>query len=188
MRRREEISAMVAACVQTFGGVDIAVNNAGIEGQSAVDTADYSEEVWDEVLAVNLTGVWLCMRAELPHLCASRGTIINMSSIAGLKGFPGASAYAASKFGVIGISKAAALEYAERGVRVNALCPGAIATDMAQRIFLHDELVADSLVQSYPMKRLGSVQEVVDAVLWLASPHSSFATGLALPLDGGKLA
>lgn len=185
---RSEISAMVEACVQTYGGLDVAVNNAGIEGIGGVDTAEYPEDHWDEVLAVNLTGVWLCMRAELPHLCKSRGVIVNMSSIAGIRGFAGASAYAASKSGVISITTVAAQEYAERGVRINALCPGAIPTDMTERAFLSDAQVGEALVASYPMKRLGSAHEVADAVLWLSSEQSSFVTGVALPVDGGKLA
>lgn len=190
VRNAEEVAAMVQACVQRFGDLHVALNNAGIEGPSGVTTADYSEEMWDELLAINLSGVWRCMKAELLHMCAgdSGGAIINMSSIAGLKGFSGACAYAASKAGVIAITRVAAQEYAERGIRINALCPGMIDTDMARRGFLSDPQVAQELVDSYPMKRFGSAAEVADAVLWLASEQSSFVTGVALPIDGGKLA
>lgn len=191
VREAAEVAAMVQGCVQTFGGLHVAVNNAGIEGPSGVETAAYPEEIWDELLATNLSGVWRCMKAELLHMSASGnggGAIVNMSSIAGLKGFPGSCAYAASKAGVIAFTRVAALEYAERGIRINALCPGMIDTDMARRGFLSDPQVAQVLVESYPMKRFGSAAEVADAVLWLASEQSSFVTGVALPIDGGKLA
>jgi NAD(P)-dependent dehydrogenase (short-subunit alcohol dehydrogenase family) len=194
VRNPEDVAAMVQGCMQRFGGLHVALNNAGIEGPSGVMTADYTEEMWEQVLAINLSGVWRCMKAELLHMCdggtSGEGSraIINMSSIAGLKGFSGACAYAASKAGVIAITRVAAQEYASRGIRINALCPGMIDTDMARRGFLSDPNVAQELVDSYPMKRFGSAAEVADAVLWLASEQSSFVTGTALPIDGGKLA
>jgi NAD(P)-dependent dehydrogenase (short-subunit alcohol dehydrogenase family) len=179
------VQALVAGAVEQYGPLHIAVNNAGIEGTPFVPTALYQEDIFDAVIDTNLKGVWRCMKYEIPQL-VDGGVIINMSSIAGL----GANemmgcAYTASKHAIIGMTKTAAREYASRGIRVNAICPGVIATDIAKRSFLNDEQVARKVLKMHPLGRLGTVEEVADAALWLASGQSSFMTGHALVLDGG---
>lgn len=179
------IKHLVAAAVERFGPIHAAVNNAGIEGTPFVATADYEESVFDAVIDTNLKGVWRCMKYEIPHM-ASNSAIINMSSIAGL----GANemmgcAYTASKHAIIGMTKTAAREYASQGIRFNAICPGVINTDIAQRSFMKDERVARKVLKMHPLGRLGTLEEVADAALWLASGQSSFMTGHALVLDGG---
>jgi len=187
MKDREQIAAMVAACEERYGGLDIAFNNAGIDGAFAVDTPDHPEDVWDDLLAINLTGVWVCMRHQIPAMMRrGGGSIINMASMAGVKGFPGSSGYAASKFGVVGITKAAALEFATRGIRVNAVCPAVIRSEMADRVFGTDEKDKEAEAGSWhPMGRIGEAQEVADVVLWLASDQASFVTAEAIQIDGG---
>jgi NAD(P)-dependent dehydrogenase (short-subunit alcohol dehydrogenase family) len=181
----ESVRVLVETATHTFGPIQVAVNNAGIEGTPFVATADYDEYVFDCVIDTNLKGVWRCMKFELPGM-AQDGVIINMSSIAGL----GAnemmgSAYTASKHAIIGMTKTAAREYAADGIRVNAICPGVIETDIAERSFLADENIASKVLKMHPLGRLGSVKEVADAVAWMASDQSSFMTGHALVLDGG---
>jgi NAD(P)-dependent dehydrogenase (short-subunit alcohol dehydrogenase family) len=181
----EAVKTLLEHAVVEYGPLHIAVNNAGIEGTPFVATADYEEDVFDAVIDTNLKGVWRCMKYEIPQI-AEGGAIINMSSIAGL----GANemmgcAYTASKHAIIGMTKTAAREYAGRGIRINAICPGVIATDIAQRSFLHDEQVTRKVLKMHPLGRLGTPGEVADAVLWMACDESSFMTGHALVLDGG---
>lgn len=181
----ESVRSLLDCAVAEFGSLHIAVNNAGIEGTPFVPTADYEEEVFDAVIDINLKGVWRCMKYQIPQM-TDGGAIINMSSIAGL----GANemmgcAYTASKHAIIGMTKTAAREYAERGIRINAICPGVIATEIAERSFLHDENVARKVLKMHPLGRLGTPEEVADAVLWMACDRSSFMTGHALVLDGG---
>ncbi len=187
MADRKQIGDMVAACVAHYGGLDVAFNNAGIDGAFNVDTPDHSEDIWDDLLAINLTGVWMCMRHQIPAMLArGGGSIINMASMAGVKGFPGSSGYAASKFGVVGITKAAALEYAQRGIRVNAVCPAVIRSEMADRVFGTDEKDNEDQAGSWhPMNRIGEPEEVADVVLWLASDQASFVTAETIKIDGG---
>jgi NAD(P)-dependent dehydrogenase (short-subunit alcohol dehydrogenase family) len=186
MGNRKEIEAMVNACIATYGRLDVAFNNAGIEGDFFVETHKHSEEAWDDLLAINLTGVWYCMRHQIPHMLKQgKGAIVNMASMAGVKGFAGSSGYAASKFGVVGITKAAALEYATQGVRVNCVCPAVIRSEMAEKIFLQTEESAAGTAASHPMGRIGEPREVSNAVMWLASDEASFITGEALQIDGG---
>jgi len=187
MADRAQIGAMVEACVAHYGRLDVAFNNAGIDGAFNVDTPDHPEDAWDDLLAVNLTGVWFCMRHQIPAMLASGGgAIVNMASMAGVKGFPGSSGYAASKFGVVGITKAAALEFAERGIRVNAVCPAVIRSDMADRVFGTDEAAKEEEAGGWhPMNRIGEPEEVADAVLWLASDQASFVTAETVKIDGG---
>lgn len=187
MADRTQIGAMVAACVNHYGGLDVAFNNAGIDGAFNVDTPDHPEEAWDQLLAVNLTGVWFCMRHQIPAMLASGGgAIVNMASMAGVKGFPGSSGYAASKFGVVGITKAAALEYADRGIRINAVCPAVIRSEMAERVFGTDDTEKEVQAGSWhPMNRIGEPEEVADVVLWLASDQASFVTAETIKIDGG---
>lgn len=179
------VERMVAETVQRFGRLDCAFNNAGIEGTMA-STAECPRENWDRTLAVNLTGVWLCMRAEiLQMLRQGGGAIVNNSSIAGLIGFENLPAYVASKHGVIGLTKTAALEYAKLGIRVNSVCPGVIRTPMVERATGGDAEVAAQFVASEPVGRMGTPEEVAEAAAWLCSPAASFVTGIAMAVDGG---
>jgi NAD(P)-dependent dehydrogenase (short-subunit alcohol dehydrogenase family) len=183
-----QVAAMVARTVDAFGHLDVAFNNAGIEGQPA-PTADCTPDNWARTIAVNLTGVWHCMRHEIPRMLeAGGGSIINCSSVAGLVGSPNVPAYVASKHGVVGLTKTAALEYAETGIRVNAVCPGVIRTEMIDRFTAGDPEALEQLAASEPVGRLGTPDEVADAVVWLASDRSSFVTGQALAVDGGMVA
>ena len=182
-----QVQAMVAQTVQHFGGLNFAVNNAGIEGDVFVPVADYSQATWDAVLGVNLKGVFLSMKYELPHIVARKGAIVNMASVAGLSGGRMGSAYYASKHGVVGLTKAAAMEYADKGVRINAVAPGVIHTDMAERAFLRTAAVAPRVDAMHPLGRMGTAQEVANAVVWLCSSNASFITGHTLPVDGGFL-
>ena len=171
-----------------FGSLDFAFNNAGTEGQQAL-TPDCTEENFDRVINVNLKGVWLCMKYQIPQMLKQKkGTIVNCSSVAGLIGFPGVPAYVASKHGVIGLTKAAALEYAKSNIRVNAVCPGIIQTPMIER-FTHGEAqIQQQLVAGEPVGRIGSPEEVANAVIWLCSDQASFITGHSLAIDGGWVA
>jgi NAD(P)-dependent dehydrogenase (short-subunit alcohol dehydrogenase family) len=179
------VADMVRRTVERFGGLDFAFNNAGIEGAQG-PTADCTVENWNRTIAVNLTGVFLCMREEIPQMVQrGGGVIVNNSSVAGLVGFAGIPAYTASKHGILGLTKTAALEYATQGIRVNAVCPGVIATEMITRFTGGDAAVAEQLVQSEPVARMGTPREIADAVVWLCSDGASFVTGHALAVDGG---
>jgi len=182
----DQVQRLIQAAVERWGHLDCAFNNAGIEGDAFVLTADYSEDTWDKIIAINLTGVFLSMKYEIQQMLKhGSGTIVNMSSIAGLTGGGIGSPYFASKHGVVGLTKAAAIEYAKSGIRVNAVCPAVIDTDMAQRGFSE---MWDVVVNMHPVGRVGKPQEVADAVVWLCSERASFITGVALPVDGGLLA
>jgi NAD(P)-dependent dehydrogenase (short-subunit alcohol dehydrogenase family) len=181
-----EVEAMVAAAVSAYGRIDCAHNNAGIEGVFAT-TADYPEADWDRVMAVNLKGVWLCMKYEIPQMLQQGGgAIVNTASLAGLVGAKRMPAYVASKHGVAGLTKTAALEYAKSGIRVNAVCPGIIHTAMVDRMFLNRRPdLEDRLAAVEPMGRLGKPEEVAEAVVWLCSDAASFVTGHTMTVDGG---
>jgi NAD(P)-dependent dehydrogenase (short-subunit alcohol dehydrogenase family) len=183
-----DVKAMVEKVIATFGRLDHAFNNAGIEGLNA-PTQDCTEENWDRVIDVNLKGIWLCMKYEIPHMIkAGKGTIVNNASIAGLVAFAGIPAYAASKHGVIGLTKNAAIENAKLGIRVNAVCPGVIKTPMIDRFTGKNKEVEKQFANMEPVGRIGQPEEVADAVLWLSSDSSSFVTGTAMPVDGGWVA
>jgi NAD(P)-dependent dehydrogenase (short-subunit alcohol dehydrogenase family) len=184
----ESVAATMAAIVDLYGGLDIAFNNAGIEGAPA-PTADCTVENWHRTLAVNLTGVWFCMRHEIPlMLRTGRGSIVNCASVAGLVGFTTIPAYVASKHGVVGLTKTAALEYAEQGIRVNAVCPGVIDTEMVERFTGGQPEAQAAMIATEPIGRLGRPEEIADAVVWLCSDRSSFVTGQAIAVDGGFVA
>jgi NAD(P)-dependent dehydrogenase (short-subunit alcohol dehydrogenase family) len=174
--------------IETFGRIDCAFNDAGIEGKQAI-TADATEENWDKVIDINLKGVWLCMKYQIPQMVKQGGgAIVNCSSIAGLAGFQGIPAYVASKHGVVGLTRAAALEYAKSKIRVNAVCPGVIQTPMIDR-FIHGEAqIQKQLVDGEPIGRVGKPEEIAEAVLWLCSDAASFVTGHPLAVDGGWVA
>ena len=186
--RPEEVEALIRRTVDLYGRLDFAFNNAGIEGATA-PTAECTEENWDRVVGTNLKGVWLCMRHEIPvMLRQGGGAIVNCASVAGLVGFRGIPAYTASKHGLIGLTRTAALEYAAQGIRVNAVCPGVIRTAMVERFTHGDPQAEAGLVAAEPVGRMGTPEEVAAAVLWLCSDTASFVTGHALAVDGGMVA
>jgi NAD(P)-dependent dehydrogenase (short-subunit alcohol dehydrogenase family) len=183
-----DVKAMVEKTVNAFGRLDFAFNNAGIEGMTAI-TQDCTEENWDKTLGVNLKSIWLCMKNQIPEMQKQgKGVIINCASIAGLVGFPGLPAYVASKHGVIGLTKTAALECAKSGIRVNAVCPGAIKTPMIDRLTGKKKEAEDQFAALEPIGRLGEPEEVANAVLWMCSDEASFVTGHAMAVDGGWVA
>lgn len=184
----EQVGRLHLAIDQRFGRLDVACNNAGIEGENGA-TADCSLENWDRVIGVNLRGVFLCMREQLRLMQRQgHGAIANIASVAGLVGFAGLPAYCASKGGVVQLTRAAALEYAELGIRVNAVCPGVIQTEMIDRLTHRDAAAERQFAAMHPMNRMGTVAETADTVVWLCSPQASFITGQALAVDGGLVA
>jgi len=188
--RDADVRAMIDAVVGTYGRLDCAFNNAGIAGWQ-VDailkkTAEWSEEAFDRMIAVNLKGVWLCMRHELPQMQAQGGgAIVNTGSIAGLVGLPNSSAYVAAKHGVVGLTKTAALEYAEANIRVNAVCPGYIKTPMTEPSM---RLRGEAILAQTPLKRMGNPEEIAEMVVWLCSERASYVSGAAYNVDGGWMA
>ena len=180
-----DVQNVVKEGVKYFGGLDIAVNNAGIEGTPGVKTADYDESVWDDVIAINLKGVWISMKYQIPEMQKrGKGVIINVSSLAGLQAGGAGIGYHAAKFGVVGMTKATALEYAKENIRVNAVCPAVIETPMADRAFNTEKKLKNAIAM-HPLGRLRTAKEVANAVCWLASDESSFVTETALAIDGG---
>lgn len=183
-----EVEGMVQKVVDRFGRLDLAFNNAGIEG-AWVPIINQSEEDWDQTISINLKGVWLCLKYEIKQMIkqGGGGAIVNMASISGLVGSAKAAAYSASKHGVIGLTQSAALETARSGIRINAVCPGAIETSMAKRLFSAPK-VHQYVLSCHPIGRFGKPEEVAEAVLWMCSDGASFMTGQTLVLDGGFLA
>jgi len=183
-----EIERLVSETVSRFGKLDCAFNNAGIEGDQCL-TADCSESNWDRVINVNLKGVWLCMKYELQQMLPKKaGSIVNNSSVAGVVGFIEIPAYVASKHGIIGLTKSSALEYASSGIRINAVCPGVIRTPMVERITKNNPETEAAYVGMEPVGRMGTPDEIAEAVVWLCSEKASFVTGHSMIVDGGLVA
>ena len=183
-----DVQAMTKNVIEKFGGIDLAFNNAGIEGISA-PTHECTMENWDKTLNINLKGVWLCMKYQIPQMRKQgKGAIVNCSSVAGLIGIPYIPAYAASKHGLIGLTKAAALENSRKNIRINAVCPGVILTPMIDRYTGGSKESLDQLTAAEPVGRAGKPEEIAEAVAWLCSEAASFVTGVALPVDGGWVA
>jgi NAD(P)-dependent dehydrogenase (short-subunit alcohol dehydrogenase family) len=181
----DDVRAMVDATVGRFGRLDFAVNSAGVGGVRA-RVADYPQDVWEMVIAVNLTGVWLCMKHQIPAMLAGGGgSIVNVSSVAGVLGFPHYSAYSASKHGVIGLTRTAALEHARTGIRVNAVCPAFTRTPMVDALVGGSAELEQKLAEGMPGGRLGTPAEVAESIAYLCSPAAGFTNGHALVLDGG---
>lgn len=187
--RPAEVEALVAAAVDSFGRLDCAHNNAGVEGAYG-RTADCDEENFDRTCAVNLKGVYLCLKAEIAHMleAGGGGAIVNTASVAGVEGAKNLPAYVASKHGVMGLTRTAALEYATRGIRVNAVCPGPIRTRMLEAIMEENPRMEPAMIAAVPMRRLGAPEEIAEAVVWLCSDRASYVTGQGLVVDGGLTA
>jgi NAD(P)-dependent dehydrogenase (short-subunit alcohol dehydrogenase family) len=183
-----DVKAAVDTTVLAFGSLDAAFNNAGIQS-AAVELPDLATEEYRRILGVNLDGVFFCMKYQLSQMRKQgSGAIVNNSSLGGLVGVPGRAAYHATKHGVIGLTKSAALEYAERGIRINAVCPGIIDTPMVSGMLKNETGVMQEMMRDVPAKRLGAASEVADAVVWLCSSRASFVTGQATAVDGGYTA
>jgi NAD(P)-dependent dehydrogenase (short-subunit alcohol dehydrogenase family) len=183
-----DVKTLIEKTINTFGSLDFAFNNAGIEGISAI-VQECSEENWDKTIGINLKGIWLCMKYEIPEMLKNgKGVIVNCSSVAGLVGFRGSPAYVASKYGVIGLTKTAALENAKLGIRVNAVCPGIIKTPMIDRATGNKKEAEQQFMAMEPVGRFGLPEEIANAVLWLCSDEASFVTGIEMPVDGGFVA
>jgi NAD(P)-dependent dehydrogenase (short-subunit alcohol dehydrogenase family) len=187
--QRTDVEAMINSTMEIYGQLDCAFNNAGIEGAVGVPVSESPEDDWDQVIDINLKGVWLCMKYELAHMAREgAGAIVNTASVAGLVGGTFGAAYYASKHGVIGLTKAAAIEYGKSNIRVNAVCPGVIRTEMAERLLKGDQTVEGAITALHPLGRLGTPEEVADTVVWLCSDSASFVTGQAIAVDGGFVA
>ena len=183
-----DVKALIEKIIATFGQLNIAFNNAGIEGLQA-PVHECTEENWDKTIAVNLKGIWLCMKEEIIQMRKQeKGAIVNCASIAGLAGFVTLPAYTASKHGIIGLTKVAALENATLGIRVNAVCPGVIHTKMMDRITKEDKEAEKQYIAIEPIGRMGEPEEIAEAVVWLSSDAASFVTGHSMVVDGGFMA
>ena len=188
--RIDDVQALVSQVVERYGRLDCAYNNAGIEGYMSGRLHEYPEETWDQLININLKGVWLCLKYEIQQMLEQGGgAIVNTASMAGLVGTRRLSAYVASKHAVVGLTKAAALEYAEDGIRVNAVCPGIIDTPMIDRLIAGREAdFGQSINTRQPIGRLGTPEEIAESVAWLCSNAASLITGIAMAIDGGLTA
>lgn len=184
--KEDHVEALVSRTVEAYGRLDCAFNNAGIAGAIGISSHEYPDDIWEHVMAVNLKGVWLCMKHEIPQMLKQGGgAIVNTASIWGLVGAPGASAYVASKHGVVGLTRAAALEYAPHGIRINAVNPGTIRTPILDPFIAAIPDFESLMTARHPIGRIGMPEEVAEAVTWLCSDAASFVIGQNLPVDGG---
>jgi len=185
----DDVQHMVKTTVETFGRLDVAVNNAGTAGNLVKRIHEVEDDVFDSIMNINVKGVWLCMKAELPVMLEQgAGSIVNIASVAGLIGSPKGAAYSASKHAVVGLTKSASVEYAKRGIRVNSVCPGYTDTPMVSSVTDIAPEMKQITIRAIPMHRLGRPEEIAEGVLWLASDASSFVTGHQLAMDGGLVA
>ena len=183
-----EVEALVNHAIAEYGRLDVAFNNAGTEGDTKPTLVDQTEANFDAVMGINVKGVWLSMKYEIPRMLEQGGgAIVNCASVAGIIGFPGIGIYVASKHAVIGLTKTAALEYSAQGIRINAVNPAVIDTEMVDRLTDGMNMKKDDLTAFHPIGRIGRVEEVAEAVLWLCSDKSSFTTGQFIAIDGGFL-
>jgi NAD(P)-dependent dehydrogenase (short-subunit alcohol dehydrogenase family) len=186
--RADEVQELVAFAVRTFGRLDCAVNNAGVQGELA-STAECSEENWDRIVDTNLKGVFLCMKYELQEMLRrGSGAIVNIASNFGLVGCPQMPAYSASKHGVVGLTKTAAIEVAACGIRVNAVCPGPTLTPLVESVTKDTPGIIDAIIGRLPIGRMASAEEIAQAVAWLCSEEATFVVGGIFPVDGGYVA
>ena len=185
--KTEDVQDMVRACIAAYGRVNVAVNNAGVEGERN-HTADYSEGEWHKVIGINLTGVFLCMKYEIPEMVKiGGGAIVNIGSTASIGGVSRMPAYVASKHGVLGLTRTTAMDYGDRNIRVNAIFPGSFRTPMSERLFGVGD-IETTMKAVTPMRRLGAVEEIAESIIWLCSDRASFVSGAGLSVDGGKRA
>jgi len=181
----DDVRSLVDKTVKTYGRLDYAFNNAGTE-ETTTSLVDQTSDVFDQIMNVNVKGVWLCMKYEIPQMIRTEGgAIVNMSSVAGVMGFPQMPIYVASKHAVLGLTKSAALEYAKSGIRINAVAPGGVETDMLERVGEDNKQFVETLKSMHPIGRIGDPEEIANAVVWLLSDKASFVLGHTLLLDGG---
>ncbi len=187
--KHDQVKKLIEIIIEKFGRLDIAFNNAGVEEPQMCKLADISEESWDRVQSINLKGIFLCMKYEIPQMLKQgKGVIINTASTCGIVAEPDVANYVASKHGVVGLTRAAAVDYAEKNIRINAICPATTLTDQVRRVTNNDPEILKLLATYQPMKRMGKPSEIAAAVLFLASDDASFMTGHPLAVDGGALA
>ncbi len=183
--KQTEVEGLVKSTMEKYGQLDYGVNNAGIEGERS-KTAECSEQNWDRTMNINLKGAWFCIKYEIEQMLKNKkGSIVNVSSIAGLVGFDSIPAYVSSKHGLVGLTKAASLDYAADGIRVNAICPAVINTEMIERTSKNDKEILETYKAMHPIGRIGEPIEVAESIYWLCSDQASFVTGIAMPVDGG---
>ncbi|XDD49515.1 SDR family NAD(P)-dependent oxidoreductase [Leptospira sp. WS92.C1] len=184
----DQVKKVVETALEKFGRLDFGINNAGIMGENH-PLHEYPEDIWDNVVNVNLKGAWLSMKYQIPEIIKTGGgAIVNVSSISGINGVVGINPYSAAKHGIIGLTKSGALEYAKKNIRINAICPGAVKTEILEELFhlAKDPIEAEKqLVKLHPLHRIASPEEIAKAAVWLCSDDASFITGVAIPVDGG---
>lgn len=186
---RSEVEHLMQSTVGHFGSLDVAVNNAGIGAKKLLKTVEHTQADWDDVIAVNQTGVFYCMQEEIKHMLRQgAGSIVNISSIAGLRGLSNNLSYVASKHAVVGMTKTAALEYARKNIRINAVCPVFTHSALFQQLLDYKEGLEEKLLRGIPLGRFGQPEEIGEAIVWLCSEEARFVTGHALPVDGGMMA